>query len=94
MEAVAGYFPSFIKTWSLFSAKGRGEGVVLSAIDCPLCPRISFGKLFLPIVVVGIEAFSTFSIPYGNDPQIPSVFGKSQLYIVLEEYFCILGLLV
>jgi hypothetical protein len=39
----------------------------MSAIlDFPLCLRIFFGKLFQPIVVVGIVAVSALSIPYGN----------------------------
>jgi hypothetical protein len=44
------------------------------------------------LFVASIEAVSAFSIPYGNDVHIPSVFGKGRLYIIPEGYFCILEL--
>ena len=58
-------------------------------IDSPLCLRNFIGKCFQPVIVVGIKAVSAFSVPFGNDVHIPSVFGKWRLYIVPEGYFCI-----
>jgi hypothetical protein len=49
MKVVAGKFPYFIKTRSLFSGKRRGillVGVVMNVIDFPLCLRNCVGKLF------------------------------------------------
>jgi hypothetical protein len=61
-------------------------------IDSPLCLRNFIGKCFQPVIVVGIKAVSAFSVPFGNDVHIPSVFGKWRLYIVPEGYFCILDM--
>jgi len=60
-------------------AKCKGVGVIMNAIDFSLCLRNFFSKLFQPRVVVGIKAVSAFSLPYGNNLQIPSVFGKWRL---------------
>jgi len=64
----------------------------MNVIEFPLCLRNLFGKLFQPVVIVGIRAVPAFSVPYGNDLQLPSVFGKGRLHIVQEGYFCILEL--
>ena len=56
-------------------------------LNVPLCLRDFFGKLFLPIIVVSIEADSALGVPYGNDLQFPGVFGKWYLYVVPEGHF-------
>ena len=67
-------------------------GGVMNVIEFPICLRNFFGKIFYPVSVASIEAVSAFSIPYGNDLHLPSVFGKGRLYSVSVGYFCILEL--
>jgi hypothetical protein len=65
----------------LFIADCRGVGIDMNAIDFPLYLRNIFGKLFQPTSVAGItKTVHSFSIPYGNDLQILSVFGKWRLF--------------
>ena len=54
----------------------------MNVIDFPLCLKKFFGNAFQAVFVASIEAVSAFSIPYGNDVHIPSVFGKGRLYTV------------
>ena len=64
--------------------------------DCNECnwfstlPQKFLWQALLASFVASIEAVPAFSIPYGNDVQIPSVFGKGCLYISSEGYFYIL----
>ena len=53
-------------------------------------PKISLASSFSQLLVASIEAVSAFSVPYGNDVHLASLFGKGRLYIVPEGYFCIL----
>jgi hypothetical protein len=62
-------------------------------LNFPLCFRDFFGKFFLLVFVVSIEANpALLGVPYGNDLQFPGVFGKWYLYIVPEGHFCVLEL--
>ena len=66
--------------------------------DCNECnwfstlPQKFLWQALLASFVASIEAVSAFSIPYGNDLHLPSVFGKGRLYSVSVGYFCILEL--
>jgi hypothetical protein len=64
----------------------------MNVFDFPLCLRNFFNKLLQPVSVASIEAIFAVSVPYGNDMHIQSIIGKGRLYIVPEEYLCILEL--
>ena len=40
-------------------------------LNSPLCLRNFFGKFFLPVFVVSIEADSALGVTYGNDLKFP-----------------------
>ena len=59
------------------------------AIDFPLPQKFIWQSIS---AIFCNEAVSAFRISYGNDLQIPSVFGKWRLYIVLRGYLGIFNL--
>jgi len=42
---------------------------------------------FSQFLLQALRQYSAFSIPYGNDVHIPSVFGNGRLFIVPKGYF-------
>jgi len=53
----------------------------MHVLNFPFCLRDSFGSSFSQSLLC-IEADPDLGVPYGNDLQIPGVFGKWYLYVV------------
>jgi hypothetical protein len=72
-----------------FSRGGSSDARVYIAIKFLLSLRDSFGRLFLPIFIVGIKTVFAFGVSNGNDLQIPTVLGGWYLYVVPKGHLCV-----